>query len=178
MLTWDFPSSPPEADLSRIASEVITHGRTQAKGGNAQPIACLVREGKELVAGGCGRTEFNRLFIAYLWVSETRRRQGIGSEILRRLENQASDVGCTSALLETLNEGVGVTMYLGHSSSQEWTEAGLFDVAAAQSLTNPVPTLVVQFGCWNTYYVSPASDTLAQPLLLTDFGGAAASITA
>jgi hypothetical protein len=32
---------------------------------------------------------------------------------------------------------------------------------------------VVQYGCWNTYYVHPAADTLAHSLLLTPGGGAA-----
>jgi ribosomal protein S18 acetylase RimI-like enzyme len=104
MLTWESPSPPPDAELSRLAREVLTHGRAQAEGGNALPIACLVRDGEELVAGGSGRTEFNRLFVSYLWVSEASRRQGIGSEILRRLEAQASDTGCTSALIETLSD--------------------------------------------------------------------------
>jgi hypothetical protein len=82
--------------------------------------------------------------------------------------------GARTALLDAINDGVGVTMYLGHSSTQEWTELGLFDSAAAAALTNADhPTMVAQFGCWNTYYVSPAADTLGHSLLLDPDGGAA-----
>ncbi|MEQ1702226.1 MAG: C25 family cysteine peptidase, partial [Ilumatobacteraceae bacterium] len=77
-------------------------------------------------------------------------------------------------LLARLDAGVSVTMYLGHSSSQEWTEVGLFDAATAAGLTNSSPTVVVQFGCWNTYYVAPDADTMAHALLLDPTGGAAA----
>ena len=77
-------------------------------------------------------------------------------------------------LLARLDQGVSVTMYLGHSSSQEWTEVGLFDAAAAAGLENASPTVVVQFGCWNTYYVAADADTMAHALLLDPTGGAAA----
>jgi hypothetical protein len=69
---------------------------------------------------------------------------------------------------------MSVTMYLGHSSSQEWTEVGLFDATAAAGLSNANPTVVVQFGCWNTYYVASDADTMAHALMLDPTGGAAA----
>lgn len=77
-------------------------------------------------------------------------------------------------LLARLDEGMSVTVYLGHSSSQEWTEVGLFDATAASGLSNASPTVVVQFGCWNTYYVALDADTMAHALLLDPVGGAAA----
>ncbi|MCB0955579.1 MAG: hypothetical protein KDB12_05405, partial [Ilumatobacter sp.] len=80
--------------------------------------------------------------------------------------------GARNALLAAMQDGTGLVMYLGHSSSLEWTEVGLFDTATASSLEGD-PTMVVQFGCWNTYYVSPDADTLAHALLLNPDGGAA-----
>jgi len=76
-------------------------------------------------------------------------------------------------VLSAIDDGVALTFYLGHSGSQEWTEVGLFDATIAGSLSNAVPTVVVQFGCWNTYYVAPSADTLAHALLLNPSGGAA-----
>lgn len=77
-------------------------------------------------------------------------------------------------LLARLDDGMSVTMYVGHSGSQEWTELGLFNAADAAGLSNESPTVVVQFGCWNTYYVAPSADTMAHALLLNPTGGAAA----
>ncbi len=83
-------------------------------------------------------------------------------------------VAARAELLDAINDGVGVTMYLGHSSSGEWTEVGLFDATAAAALTNAEhPTVVAQFGCWNTYYVSQGADTMAHALMLDANGGAA-----
>ncbi len=77
-------------------------------------------------------------------------------------------------LMAALNDGVAVTFYVGHSGTSAWTEVGLFDTTTAATLTNAVPTLVVQFGCWNTYYVAPDASTLAHGLMLDPDGGAAA----
>jgi ribosomal protein S18 acetylase RimI-like enzyme len=104
MLIWEQQSTPMESDLSHIAEEVFAYGRMLAQGGNAQPIACFVRDEDMLVAGGSGRTEFNRLFVSYLWVSEVLRGQGLGTEILRRLETQAIKTSCTSAIIDTLSD--------------------------------------------------------------------------
>ena len=40
----------------------------------------------------------------YLWVSEDQRRQGLGSEVLARLETEARERGCTDALIETFDD--------------------------------------------------------------------------
>ena len=40
------------------------------------------------------------------------------------------------------------------------------------------PTVVTQWGCWTTYYVSPQSETLAHKLLLSGDRGAAAVLGA
>lgn len=77
-------------------------------------------------------------------------------------------------LLAAIDDGVALTFYLGHSGSQEWTGLGLFDATTAAGLSNETPTIVVQFGCWNTYYVAPDADTMAHALLLNADGGAAA----
>ena len=45
----------------------------------------------------------------------------------------------------------------------------------AAALTNAGrPSAVVQWGCWNTYYVDPANNTLAHKFLLSGDRGAAA----
>ena len=109
----------------------------------------------------------------YAAVNDTLAARFAGWTVSRSDIDRGGVAAALTTLTDAINNGVGVTMYLGHSSSQQWTEAGLFDVASAQALTNVRPTLVVQFGCWNTYYVSPDSDTLAHALLLNTAGAAA-----
>jgi ribosomal protein S18 acetylase RimI-like enzyme len=104
MREWTVVEHASESDLAALSEGVTTYGRSLALGGNARPIACLVHESQEIVAGGSGRTEFDRLFIAYLWVRDSLRSQGLGSEVLQKLENAARARGCSDALIETLND--------------------------------------------------------------------------
>ncbi len=91
-------------DASVVSTGVIAFGRSQAPGGHAQEISCGLYADDRLLAGAVGRTEFRRLFISYLWVEESMRGQGIGSDVLRRLEAQALKRGCIDALIETLSD--------------------------------------------------------------------------
>ena len=105
-LIWTLGAQAPVDDLKVIAEGVFFHGRAQARDGNAEPIACLVRDGPRVVAGGTGRTEYQRLFLSHLWVAEDLRRQGLARRILQALESEAVHRGCRDALIETLDDGV------------------------------------------------------------------------
>jgi hypothetical protein len=72
-----------------------------------------------------------------------------------------------------------VTVFVGHSDTDRWTYQGLFSSADAKALTNHGrPTVVMQWGCWNAYTVSPEYDSLGQVLLLSGTNGAAAVLGA
>lgn len=94
----------PPGDLARIGDGVTAYGRALAAGGQATPISCGLYDGDRLIAGAAGRTEFRRLFVNYLWVDEDLRGQGLGTEVLRRIEAQALKRGCVDALIETLSD--------------------------------------------------------------------------
>lgn len=116
-MTWEITNNPSDLDESVVANGVFDHGRRLASGGNAQALACFLREDGQVIAGGLGRTEFGRLFITSVWVTESRRGQGIGSEIILRMEREAFDRKCQDALIETLLEP-NVRLYerLGYQS--------------------------------------------------------------
>jgi Peptidase family C25 len=80
-----------------------------------------------------------------------------------------------STLLASLNAGTALTSYVGHSGPAAWTFSGLFSTADATGLSNAGrPTVVVQWGCWNAYYVQPLYNTLGHSFLLFGDRGAAA----
>ena len=84
-------------------------------------------------------------------------------------------VGARTALIDAIEDGVGLVSYMGHSSSTAWTFKGLFDGNRAAALNNAGrPTVVAQWGCWNTYFVSVRSNTLAHRLMIEGDQGAAA----
>ena len=95
--------------------------------------------------------------------------------VFRAYLDRSGLAGARSELLQRINEGVGLTAFVGHSGPTDWTFSGLFDSNDAASLSNVgAPTVVVQWGCWNTYFVEPRFDTLGHALLTQGDRGAAA----
>ncbi len=79
-----------------------------------------------------------------------------------------------SALLAGINGGAGLTVFFGHSSTDQWTSKGLLSTSDVAGFSNnDDPTLVVQFGCWNTYFSDPYNQSLGSALLTADAGAAA-----
>ena len=78
-------------------------------------------------------------------------------------------------LIEQINRGVAFASYFGHSSPTLWSWQKLFSSADVATLTNTQhPTLFLQYGCWNTYYVQPNYNSLAHQLMGAGPQGAAA----
>jgi hypothetical protein len=82
-------------------------------------------------------------------------------------------------MLSRMNEGVALVTFAGHSSPTLWTFSNLFSIKDASALTNHgKPFVVVQWGCWNTYYVDPVSNYLVQSFLFSGDQGAASVLGA
>jgi len=174
------PIDPAYADINGDGTPDVALGRLPAR----TPAELTTMISKTLAYADAQPTQSLLLVsdqqdgLDFAAVNDTLEARFDGWDVSRADVDRGGVDAARATLTNAINGGVGVTMYLGHSSSQEWTEVGLFDVSGAQALTNSVPTVVVQFGCWNTYYVSPASDTLAHALLLSTSGGAAAVLGA
>jgi len=79
----------------------------------------------------------------------------------------------------SINQGVALTSFIGHSGPKDWSFSRMFRSNDASLLSNvDSPTLVTQWGCWNTYFVSPTEDTLAHTFMLNANGGAASVLGA
>ncbi len=85
--------------------------------------------------------------------------------------------GAKASLTSELNLAGALVSYVGHSSYRIWglnpTHGILFWANDARALTNATPHLVTQWGCWNTYFVNPRQDTMANGFLLQEHGAAA-----
>ena len=92
------------------------------------------------------------------------------------------ELGVTEArdrLVEAIEAGAALTQYFGHSGPSVWSFQNLFTAGQAAALENEGrPTAVVQWGCWNTYYVAPENNTMAHRLLLSGERGAAIALGA
>jgi hypothetical protein len=86
--------------------------------------------------------------------------------------------GARAVLLSIMNQGVALTNYIGHSSPTTWSFDNLLTAQDAAKLTNKVPTVSFQWGCWNGYHSVPQYNTLSHALLLQGPQGAAAVVGA
>lgn len=78
--------------------------------------------------------------------------------------------------INALNAGVSVVSFIGHSSHRRWSFSTppVLQSSEIASLTNSGrPALVTQWGCWNSYYVDPAGNTMADEFLVGGPNGAA-----
>lgn len=97
-------------------------------------------------------------------------------QLARAYVDDLGVAGARSALLDGFGRGPAIVSFFGHSAPGQWTFDPIFTAADVAALGNTGrPALVLQWGCWNTYFVAPASNTLAHALLLTPDRGAAAA---
>jgi GNAT superfamily N-acetyltransferase len=90
----------------RIIGNGLNHFNDNHVGyGDRQPLAVLVRdpESGEVVGGASGRTSLGLLFLDLFHLPETLRGQGIGTEVLRRFEEEGRRRGCRSAVVYTIS---------------------------------------------------------------------------
>ncbi|MBT8113958.1 MAG: hypothetical protein KJP04_01165, partial [Arenicella sp.] len=98
---------------------------------------------------------------------------------LQGLDDDGIDAARTatlSAMNNGINEhqGTSLVLFSGHSSPYSWTFSGLFGLSDVPMLNNQLsPFSVVQWGCWNTYFVDPIGQTLGHELLSSGPMGAA-----
>ncbi len=78
--------------------------------------------------------------------------------------------------LAAINAGVSVVNFIGHSSHRRWsfsTPPMLLSTQISELTNVGKPSLVTQWGCWNSYFVDPAGNTMADEFLLGGENGAA-----
>ncbi|MFQ5524817.1 MAG: SdrD B-like domain-containing protein [Thermoanaerobaculia bacterium] len=104
---------------------------------------------------------------------------GPGWQIDRAYLDDQPVAEARQALIDGISAGPALTSYFGHSGLTVWSFDGLFKSDDVAELTNSGdPTIVTQWGCWNTYHVLPSFETLGNRLLLEPDTGAAAVLGA
>jgi GNAT superfamily N-acetyltransferase len=97
--------SPGADDVAVIADGLDEFNMIQAGINDRRPLAVLVRdpESNRVVGGLIGRTSLGLLFVDLFHLPAELRGSGIGSEILRRAEDEARRRGCRTGVLYTIN---------------------------------------------------------------------------
>lgn len=96
---------PSNADIADIQSGLRDFNRAYLPDDIPdQPIAVFVRnESNDKIAGITARIRGTWLMINYLWVDESHRHHGLGSQLITTLENNARELGCLNAQLDTFD---------------------------------------------------------------------------
>jgi len=183
----NFPFSPTDEDLvDRNGDGVgeVPIGRLPVRTvGELQEVVAKIRTWEQnvaatprealLVAGGAtAGADFRSINLAYHY--------NLGTWTRSVAHVDETGVGATrTAVLGALNAGTPLVSYVGHSSTGQWNSPAIFKWQDIDALANAGrPNLVVQWGCWNAYYVDPSTESLAGRLLRTAGVGAAAAIGA
>ena len=70
------------------------------------------------------------------------------------------------SFLDSINSGVGLTVFNGHGSPSSWTFQSLVSSNELQQLKNHgLPTMVMPLACYTTYYQTPSVNSLAHQWL-------------
>ena len=95
---------------------------------------------------------------------------------------QVDDVGSEAvrtATLAALDAGTPVVSFVGHSSIGEWELTPILRWQDVASLTNSgLPNLVLQWGCWSSYYLHPTVRSTSGELVMAPDAGAVATVGA
>ena len=93
-----------EQDRETIHQGLLAYNLERLEDKSPKDLGVYVRDSEgNITAGLTGVTHGNWLLIKYLWVSESRRGQNIGSEILHQAEKTAKERGCKFVFLDTFN---------------------------------------------------------------------------
>jgi GNAT superfamily N-acetyltransferase len=97
-------TEPDQATAHAISDGLDAYNNFTVPGGDWKPLWIVGRDGAGSVQAGIrGVTEFDWLFVIWLWVAEPFRRQGVGSRLLSGAETIARERRCSSCYLDTFS---------------------------------------------------------------------------
>ena len=109
-------------EASRIIGDGLNRFNDEHVGyGDRLPLAVLVRDpvSGEIVGGASGRSSLGLLFLDLFFLPTELRGRGVGTEVLRKFEEEGRRRGCRSAVLYTISFQAP-EFYRRHG----WTEFG------------------------------------------------------
>ncbi|MGW1196632.1 GNAT family N-acetyltransferase [Streptomyces sp. NPDC002536] len=97
--------APKPTDVSLISDALDRFNIDTTAIDDRRPLAVLVRDSptRQVIGGLTGRTSLGLFFLDLFFLPRELRGGGLGSEILRRAENEARARGCRMAVLYTIS---------------------------------------------------------------------------
>lgn len=96
---------PRSEQITEILEGLNSFGLEQIGGEAPARIAVVCeRQNRTVIGGVIGHSTRQRFYLTQLWVSEEHRSNGLGSELVARMEAIASQRGCRDIVVDTLNK--------------------------------------------------------------------------
>jgi GNAT superfamily N-acetyltransferase len=93
---------PDEKSRSGILGPLAAYNESQTSKSDYRPLIIAIDDAQGRVVGGLwARTEYDWLCVDLLFVPDALRGRGLGSELMKRAEEEAIARGCHSAWLDT-----------------------------------------------------------------------------
>ena len=97
-------TAPDQATARAISAGLDAYNDSMAPGGNWKPLWIVGRDDAGSVQAGLrGVTDYDWLFVVWLWVAEPYRKQGVGSRLLSGAEAIARERQCSHSYLDTFS---------------------------------------------------------------------------
>jgi ribosomal protein S18 acetylase RimI-like enzyme len=114
-------ADPPEAMAAAVEQGLDDHNAVVAPIDGVRPLAVFATgSASEVVGGAIGRTWGGCCELKRLWVKKASRGSGIGSELVRRFEQEGRTRGCNVFYLTTLSyQAPGFYRSLGYEQFAE-----------------------------------------------------------
>ena len=94
--------TPDDACRSGILGPLVAYNESKTGRSDHRPLVIAIDDSEGHVVGGLwGRTEYDWLLVELLFVPDSLRARGLGSELMKRAETEALARGCHSAWLDT-----------------------------------------------------------------------------
>ena len=102
-IEFELTFEPSDDDAAHLAQGLNNHAIDQLGEDGFRPVAILVRDNGVVLGGITGFLNWNWLQISLLWVDEQIRGEGLGSQLVERIETAARNEGCTHAHVSTFS---------------------------------------------------------------------------
>lgn len=103
-LMWEETDRPSEVDLGAVDDGLHAYNLKSADLDAVKPAACFVRDERGRVVGGVrARTWGTACELQQIWVDEAWRRQGLGMQLLERIEMLVRKRGVRTIYLDTFS---------------------------------------------------------------------------
>ena len=110
-----FEANPHPDDIQALGDGVMAYAKQKRGFTPLEFFAFFIRGDASKIIGGCnGNTLYGCLYMDQLWLDESLRHQGYGTQLVLAAEKYGKEKGCTFATVNTMNwEALGFYQKLG-----------------------------------------------------------------